>query len=88
MGAPSRRSRSQESLKSGNEYDEALSGRFSTRRSSCPSMNMDTEAAALKSALAYGMVLNEMFRHTEFMKMAAYTMAISTLDYHANCLHL
>ena len=26
------------------------------------------------------MVLNEMFRHTDFMKMAAYTMAVSTLD--------
>ena len=38
---------------------------------------------SLKSALAYGMVLNEMFRHTEFLKMAAYTMAISTLDYNS-----
>ena len=36
---------------------------------------------SLKSALAYGMVLNEMFRHTDFLKMAAYTMAVSTLDY-------
>lgn len=36
---------------------------------------------SLKAALAYGMVLNEMFRHTAFMKMAAYTMAVSTLDY-------
>jgi alpha-N-arabinofuranosidase len=35
---------------------------------------------SLKSALAYGMVLNEMFRHTDFLKMAAYTMAVSTLD--------
>jgi len=35
----------------------------------------------LKSALAYGMVLNEMFRHTDFMTMAALTMGISTLDY-------
>ena len=35
---------------------------------------------SLKSDLAYGMVLNEMFRHTDFMKMAAYTMAVSTLD--------
>jgi alpha-N-arabinofuranosidase len=34
----------------------------------------------LKSSLAYSMVLNEMFRHTDFMKMAAYTMAVSTLD--------
>ena len=36
--------------------------------------------SSFKSALAYGMILNEMFRHTDFMKMAAYTMAISTLD--------
>jgi alpha-N-arabinofuranosidase len=35
---------------------------------------------SLKADLAYGMVLNEMFRHTDFMKMAAYTMATSTLD--------
>jgi alpha-L-arabinofuranosidase len=36
--------------------------------------------SSFKAALAYGMILNEMFRHTDFMKMAAYTMAISTLD--------
>jgi alpha-N-arabinofuranosidase len=35
----------------------------------------------LKSAMAYGMVLNEMFRHTDFLKMAALTMGISTLDF-------
>jgi alpha-N-arabinofuranosidase len=35
---------------------------------------------SLKSTLAYGMVLNEMLRHTDFVKMAAYTMAVSTLD--------
>ncbi len=35
---------------------------------------------SLKSDLAYGMVLNEMFRHTDYLKMAAYTMATSTLD--------
>jgi len=35
---------------------------------------------SMKSDLAYGMILNEMFRHTDFMKMGAYTMAISTLD--------
>ena len=38
-------------------------------------------AANLKVALAYGMVLNEMLRHTDFLKMAAYTMGVSTLDY-------
>ena len=37
----------------------------------------------LKSAMAYGMVLNEIFRHTDFMKMAALTMGISTLDYNS-----
>jgi alpha-N-arabinofuranosidase len=36
-----------------------------------------------KTALAYGMVLNEMFRHTDFLKMAAYTMAVSTLNYNS-----
>ena len=35
---------------------------------------------SLKADLAYGMILNEMFRHTDFLKMAAYTMATSTLD--------
>jgi alpha-N-arabinofuranosidase len=29
------------------------------------------------------MVLNEMFRHTDFRKMAAYTMATSTLDFNS-----
>jgi alpha-N-arabinofuranosidase len=37
----------------------------------------------LKLTLAYGMVLNEMFRHTDFLKMAAYTMAVSTLNYNS-----
>ena len=37
----------------------------------------------LKLTLAYGMVLNEMFRHTNFMKMAAYTMGISTLSFNS-----
>jgi alpha-N-arabinofuranosidase len=35
---------------------------------------------SFKAALAYSMVLNEMFRHTDFMKMAAYTMSVSSLD--------
>lgn len=39
--------------------------------------------ANLKVALAYGMVLNEMFRHTDFLTMAAYTMSVSTLDYNS-----
>jgi alpha-N-arabinofuranosidase len=34
----------------------------------------------LKSALAYGMVFNEMLRHTDFMTMAAYTMGTARLD--------
>jgi alpha-N-arabinofuranosidase len=40
-------------------------------------------AAGLKGALAYGTVLNEMLRHTDFLKMAAYTMSVSTLDYNS-----
>jgi alpha-N-arabinofuranosidase len=35
----------------------------------------------LKLALAYGMVFNEMLRHTDFLRMAAFTMGVSTLDY-------
>ena len=35
----------------------------------------------LKLALAYGMVFNEMLRHTDFLKMSAFTMGVSTLDY-------
>jgi len=39
--------------------------------------------SSMKSALATGMIMNEMFRHTDFMKMAAYTMSVSTIDYNA-----
>ena len=35
----------------------------------------------LKMALAYGMILNEMLRHTDFLRMSARTMGVSTLDY-------
>lgn len=35
----------------------------------------------LKLALAYAMVFNEMIRHTDFLKMSAFTMGASTLDY-------
>jgi alpha-N-arabinofuranosidase len=35
----------------------------------------------LKLALAYGMVFNEMLRHTDFLKFSAHTMGVSTLDY-------
>lgn len=35
----------------------------------------------LKLALAYGMIFNEMMRHTDFLRMAAHTMGVSTLDY-------
>lgn len=34
----------------------------------------------LKSALAYGMLLNEMLRHTDFITMGAHTMGTSSLD--------
>jgi alpha-N-arabinofuranosidase len=36
--------------------------------------------ANLKMALAYSMVLQEMLRHTDSIKMAAFTMGVSTLD--------
>jgi alpha-N-arabinofuranosidase len=40
-----------------------------------------TRGADLKLALAYGMIFNEMLRHTDFLKMSAHTMGVSTLDY-------
>ncbi len=36
---------------------------------------------SLKSALAYGMIFNEMLRHTDLLTMAAHTMGTSTLDF-------
>ncbi|HEU5350858.1 MAG TPA: alpha-N-arabinofuranosidase [Terracidiphilus sp.] len=38
-------------------------------------------APDLKMALAYGMILNEMLRHTDYLRMSARTMGVSTLDY-------
>jgi len=35
----------------------------------------------LKLALAYGMIFNEMLRHTDFLTMSAHTMGVSLLDY-------
>ena len=35
----------------------------------------------LKLALAYGMIFNEMLRHSDFLTMSAHTMGVSTLDY-------
>ncbi|MGA7887416.1 MAG: alpha-N-arabinofuranosidase [Acidobacteriaceae bacterium] len=35
----------------------------------------------LKLALAYGMIFNEMLRHTDFLRMSAHTMGVSTMDY-------
>jgi alpha-N-arabinofuranosidase len=35
----------------------------------------------LKLALAYAMVFNEMLRETDFLRMSAFTMGVSTLDY-------
>ncbi len=37
-------------------------------------------SSTLKQALAYGMIFNEMLRHSDFMTMAAHTMGTSTLD--------
>jgi len=34
----------------------------------------------LKQALAYGMLFNEMLRHTDFLTMSAHTMGVSTMD--------
>jgi len=35
----------------------------------------------LKLTLAYAMIFNEMLRHTDFLKMSAHTMGVSTLDF-------
>ena len=35
----------------------------------------------LKLALSYAMVLQEMFRHTDFIKMSAFTMGVSTINF-------
>lgn len=35
----------------------------------------------LQLALAYGMIFNEMLRHTDFLRMSAHTMGVSTMDY-------
>jgi len=40
-----------------------------------------SRAPDLKMALAYGMILNEMLRHTDFLRMSAHTMGVSTLEY-------
>ena len=40
-------------------------------------------AADLKQSLAYGMIFNEMLRHTDFLTMAAHTMGTSTLDFNS-----
>ncbi|MFL6447759.1 MAG: alpha-N-arabinofuranosidase [Bryobacteraceae bacterium] len=37
----------------------------------------------LKLALAYGMLFNEMLRHTDFLTTSAHTMGVSTLDYNS-----
>lgn len=37
----------------------------------------------LKLALAYGMIFNEMLRHTGFLKFSAHTMGISTMDFNS-----
>ncbi len=38
-------------------------------------------ASDLKQALAYGMIFNEMLRHTDFLTMSAHTMGVSSIDY-------
>jgi alpha-N-arabinofuranosidase len=38
-------------------------------------------APSLKQALAYGMIFNEMLRHTDSLTMAAHTTGVSTIDF-------
>jgi alpha-N-arabinofuranosidase len=42
------------------------------------------QPANLKMSLAYPMVLQEMLRHTDFLKMGAFTTGVSTLDISSN----
>ncbi|WP_232494624.1 alpha-L-arabinofuranosidase C-terminal domain-containing protein [Novosphingobium kaempferiae] len=41
---------------------------------------MAKDGATLRSALAYSMVMQEMLRHSDFLKMAAFTSGASTMD--------
>jgi len=57
-----------------------------TRRSSCRSTSMPISEEARshcrsQTALAYGMIFDEMLRHTDFLTMSAHTMGVSLLDY-------
>lgn len=38
-------------------------------------------SVTLKTGLAYGLIFNEMLRHTDFLKMAAHTTGLSMLDF-------
>ena len=37
----------------------------------------------LKLGLSYALVMQEIFRHTDFLKMSAFTMGVSTIDYNS-----
>ena len=68
------------------EQWEAYERRFPAMRRKHIFMAIDEYAytgapATLKLALAYAMVFNEMLRHTNFLRMAAFTMGVSTIDY-------
>ncbi|MGZ3299001.1 MAG: alpha-L-arabinofuranosidase C-terminal domain-containing protein, partial [Asticcacaulis sp.] len=43
-------------------------------------MGADRKSDTLKTTLAYGMVFQEMLRHTDFLKMSAFTTGASTMD--------
>ncbi|MGC8517632.1 MAG: alpha-L-arabinofuranosidase C-terminal domain-containing protein [Steroidobacteraceae bacterium] len=65
---------------------QAYERRFPAMRQAGIFMSIDEYAytgapANLKLALAYAMVLNEMLRHTDFLRMAAFTMGVSTIDF-------
>jgi len=44
---------------------------------------MGGTSPSLKIAVSYAMVMNEMFRHTDFITMSAFTFATSTIDFNA-----
>jgi alpha-N-arabinofuranosidase len=65
---------------------QAYERRFPAMRRAGIFMSIDEYAYTgappnLKLALAYAMVLNEMLRHTDFLRMSAFTMGVSTMDF-------
>jgi alpha-N-arabinofuranosidase len=62
-------------------YPEIVTRKIFVSNDEWANMGSDmTMGTNLRIALSYGLVLQEMFRHTDFIKMSAYTMGTGTLD--------